>query len=150
MLLLDLENCDAGYSPTRWQRAQLPTRYQDKVAAIFDGIDTALWRPLTNVARRIAGWNLPADKRIVTYVSRGMESMRGFDIFMRVADRLTRSRDDVLFVVVGEDRVAYGGDRRFTGDKTFKQWVLAQGDYQLDRILFVGRLPPPELARCSR
>ena len=28
MLLLDLDNCDAGYSPTRWQRDQLPTIYQ--------------------------------------------------------------------------------------------------------------------------
>lgn len=147
ILLLDLENCDAGYSPTQWQRAQLPDLYQHKIAAIFDGIDTSLWRPLSGVGRRIAGWDLPADKRIVTYVSRGMESMRGFDIFMRIADRLTRTRPDVLILVVGEDRVAYGGDHRFTGDKTFKQWVLDQGDYALDRILFAGRIPPPELAR---
>jgi hypothetical protein len=43
MLLLDLENCDAGYSPTQWQRSQLPPRYHDKVTTIFDGIDTTVW-----------------------------------------------------------------------------------------------------------
>ena len=27
-LLLDLENCDAGYSPTEWQRSRLPSIFQ--------------------------------------------------------------------------------------------------------------------------
>lgn len=147
MLLLDLENCDAGYSPTCWQRSRLPERYQQKITTIFDGIDTSLWRPRAGVPRRIAGWDLPGDKRIVTYVSRGMESMRGFDIVMRVASHLTRTRDDVLFVIVGEDRVVYGGDRRFTGNKTFKQWVLEREPCDLSRVLFVGRIPPRELAQ---
>jgi glycosyltransferase involved in cell wall biosynthesis len=53
----------------------------------------------------------------------------------------------VIFAVVGEDRVAYGGDKRFTDGKSFKQWVLEQDDYDLERILFLGRIPPPELAR---
>ena len=40
MILLDLDNCDAGYSPTLWQRDRLPTEYHSKVAVIHDGIDT--------------------------------------------------------------------------------------------------------------
>jgi glycosyltransferase involved in cell wall biosynthesis len=76
-----------------------------------------------------------------------MESLRGFDLFMRMAKRLCEWRDDVMFLVVGEDRIAYGGDRRFTQGKTFKQWVLAQDDYDLSRILFLGRLAAPDLAR---
>lgn len=146
-LLLDLENCDAGYSPTMWQRNQLPAEFHTKVIPIFDGIDTDFWRPTEAPSRRIGGWDLPADKRIVTYVSRGMESIRGFDIFMKVAKRICEERSDVIFVVVGEDRVAYGGDMRFTGNKTFKQWVLDQDDYDLDRILFLGRIPPADLVR---
>ncbi len=146
-LLLDLENCDAGYSPTKWQRSQLPQEFHSKVEPIFDGIDTSFWKPVELTSRKIAGWDIPADKRVVTYVSRGMESMRGFDIFMKVAKRLCEQRSDVVFLVVGEDRVAYGGDHRFTGGKTFKQWVLQQDDYDLDRILFLGRIPPTELVR---
>jgi glycosyltransferase involved in cell wall biosynthesis len=146
MLLLDLENCDAGYSPTHWQRDQLPNVYHNKVQTIFDGIDTSIWRPRQDVERRVGSWSLPDDVRIITYVSRGMESMRGFDIFMRVAKRICEERKDVVFVVVGEDRIAYGGDKRFTGGKTFKQWVLAQDDYDLNRILFAGRIRPAELA----
>jgi glycosyltransferase involved in cell wall biosynthesis len=146
-LLLDLDNCDGGYSPTNWQQQQLPERYHDKIDVIFDGIDRSVWLPMTDGPRRVANWNIPDHMRIVTYVSRGMESLRGFDIFMKVAKRICDLRNDVVFVVVGEDRVAYGGDGRFTGDKTFKQWVLSQDEYDLDRILFVGRLPPRELAQ---
>lgn len=144
-LLLDLHNCDAGYAPTDFQRAQLPVEYQAKVRCIFDGIDTSFWKPVGSPSRRVAGVEVPADHQVVTYVSRGLESLRGFDIFMRVAAGICRQRSDVTVLVVGEDRVAYGGDARFTGGKTFKQWVLENNDFDLSRIHFVGRIPPSQL-----
>lgn len=147
VFLLDLQACDAGYSPTEFQRSQLPGEYQGKVETIFDGIDTDFWRPVSTPSRWVGGWDLSSDKKVVTYVSRGMESMRGFDLFMKIAKRICDRRSDVLFVVVGEDRVAYGGDLRFTGGQTFKQWVLSQDAYDLDRILFLGRIAPSELNR---
>jgi len=84
---------------------------------------------------------------VVTYVSRGMESIRGFDIFMQVARRLCQRRRDVLFVVVGEDRVCYGGDEEFTGRKSFKEWVLARDEYDLSRFVFTGPVPVGTLAQ---
>lgn len=146
-LLLDLDNCDAGYSPTVWQRNQLPKEFHTKVQPIFDGIDTLFWKPVDVASRTIAGLEIPADMKVVTYVSRGMESIRGFDIFMKVAKRLCDMRSDVVFIVVGEDRIAYGGDARFTNGKTFKQWVLEQDDYDLNRIRFTGRIAPTDLVR---
>src|SRR4029077_15523070 len=76
-----------------------------------------------------------------TYVSRGMESIRGFDIFMQAAKRLCQRRRDVLFLVVGEDRVCYGGDEEFTGKKSFKKWVLERDEYDLSRFVFTGPVP---------
>jgi glycosyltransferase involved in cell wall biosynthesis len=146
MLLLDLESCTLGYTPTRWQRERLPALFHGKIRTIFDGVDTTFWRPRTDVSRQVGGRNLPADVRLVTYVSRGMESMRGFDIFMKMAKRLCDRRRDVLFAVVGQDRVCYGGDEKHTGGKSFKEWVLAQDDYDRSRFLFLGLLPPAELA----
>lgn len=145
-LLLDLENCDLGYSPTRWQHSLLPQPFRGKVRTIFDGIDTAIWRPQPGVPRRVGERTIRDDVRIVTYVARGMESMRGFDVFMRVAKRIYQERSDVLFVVVGQDRVCYGADQEFTGSRTFKEWVLEQDDYDLSRFLFTGMLPPAALA----
>ncbi len=145
-LLLDLENCDVGYSPTRWQRERLPKIFHDKVRVLFDGVDTNLWRPRQGLPRRVGDRLVPNDVKIVTYVARGMESMRGFDIFMKAARLLCRRRPDVLFVVVGQDRVCYGGDKEVTGPLSFKEWVLARDDYDLSRFVFTGLLPTTALA----
>jgi glycosyltransferase involved in cell wall biosynthesis len=144
-LLLDLDNCDAGYSPTRWQRGLFPATYRQKIRVIFDGIDTSLWRPLPEKRRQIGNWMVPEGTRVVTFVSRGMESIRGFDIFMKIAKVLCERRCDVVFFVVGEDRICYGGDAEFTGSPSFKQWVLARDSYDLSRIVFTGLLPTPTL-----
>ncbi len=147
MLLLDLENCDQGYSPTHWQHDRLPAAFHDKVRVVFDGIDTDLWRPLPDVRCRIGGRVVPDEVRLVTYASRGLESMRGFDVFMKVAKRLCDRRQDVVFAVVGEDRGFYSGDEQVTGGRSFREWVLSQDDYDLSRFFFLGRLPAPALAR---
>jgi glycosyltransferase involved in cell wall biosynthesis len=145
MILVDLETCTAGYAPTHWQLSLFPAAYQHKLTAIFDGVDTNLWqrRP---VARRI-GDRVVGDKtRIVTYVSRGFEAMRGFDIFMRTAKRIYQERPDVLFVCVGGEQICYGGDLKHVRTKTFKEHVLAQDTYDLEKFLFLGRVPPEQLA----
>lgn len=145
MLLLDLENCTLGYSPTRWQRDRLPGRYHDKVHVVFDGIDTDFWRPRPDAARQVAGRAVPEGTKIVTYAARGMESIRGFDIFMKMAARLCERRRDVVFIVAGQDKVCYGGDDKITGTTSFKDWVLSQGCYDLSRFMFVGFVPPQTL-----
>ncbi len=146
-ILLDLDNCDLGYSPTEWQRSLLPAEYRPKVRTVFDGIDTNLWKPVPGAPRQIAGRDVPAGTKIVTYVSRGMESMRGFDIFLRMAKILGDRRKDVVFAVVGKDRVCYGGDEKYTGGKSFKDWVLARDNYDLSRFFFTDLLPEAALAR---
>jgi glycosyltransferase involved in cell wall biosynthesis len=147
LLLLDLENCDAGYAPTQWQRSRLPRVFQPKIETIFDGIETEIWWPRRSRHLQLGPLRIDEGTKLVTYVSRGFESLRGFDRFMQVAQQLCRYRPDVLCLVVGEDRVVYGGDARFTGDQTFKQWVLAREPYDLSRIRFLGRVEPRTLAR---
>lgn len=147
MLLLDLDSCDVGYSPTEWQRSRLPATYHDRVRVIFDGIDTRLWCPREGTPRRIGDRSIPADTRIVTYVARGMESMRGFDIFMKVAKLLCDRRQDVVFVIVGQDRICYGSDEEGGPQKSFKEVVLSRAKYDLSRFIFTGLMPTPSLAQ---
>jgi glycosyltransferase involved in cell wall biosynthesis len=147
MLLLDLQYCAAGYCPTHWQHSTLPPAYAGKVEVIFDGVDREIWRRHDRVPRLVGNREVPADTRIVTYVSRGFESMRGFDIFMKTARRIYQERPDVVFAVVGEDRVAYGGDLKYIPETSFKEHVLKQDDYDLSKFAFLGRIPPAELAR---
>src|SRR5438552_11265602 len=71
--------------------------------------------------------------------------MRGFDVLMRVAKRVCEADPGVVFLVVGEDRVAYGGDLKYVQARSFKEHVLAQDEYDLRRILFLGRVEPQVL-----
>jgi len=146
MILLDLEECRGGYSPTHWQRSLCPEAYRAKIQVVHDGVDTQVWHPREKVAAR-ATLGLDPDARVVTYVSRGLESMRGFDVFMRAAKRICESDPRAVCLVVGEDRVAYGGDLKRVGGTSFKEHVLAQDDYDLGRIRFLGQIPPATLAQ---
>ncbi len=147
MILLDLEYCTAGYTPTAYQASLLPGAYAEKVTTLHDGIDTTFWRRRETAGRTLGELALDPGEKLVTYVSRGLESMRGFDMFMEATKHICAERDDVRIVVVGDERVHYGGDERFTGGKSFKQHVLERGGHPLDRIRFSERVPPDTLAQ---
>ncbi len=156
MILLDLQNCDAAYAPTHFQRSRFPAEYLPKIDVIFDGIDRAVYhghaealRPpvAQRGPRTVCGVDLPAGARVMTYVSRGFESMRGFDLFLEAAARVTAQVPEAHVIVVGTDRIAYGGDAQYIAPATsFKDWVIARGQYDLTRVHFVGRVPPATLA----
>lgn len=149
--LHELLTCDAGYAPTHWQRNCFPDRFRDKIEVHFDGIDTQMYRPARvkreEAAALLAGCSVPAGTRMVTFVARGLESMRGFDVFMQLARRLCRLRSDVLFVVVGAEQSCYGWDPLHTGQMSFKKWVLEQDEYDRSRFVFLGQIEPAKLAR---
>ncbi|MDB5320651.1 MAG: glycosyltransferase [Phycisphaerales bacterium] len=157
MILLDLQNCDAAYTPTQFQKSRFPAEYQSGLEVIFDGVDRSVYHghdealrpaPGTRGVRTIAGREVGPDTRVVTYVSRGFESMRGFDIFMKAAKKICTQHPDVLFFVVGTDRIAYGGDESYIAPhKSFKDWTMAQDKYDLSKFVFTGRMLPPDLGR---
>jgi glycosyltransferase involved in cell wall biosynthesis len=157
MILLDLQNCDAAYAPTHFQKSRFPAEYQPKIETIFDGVARDVYHGLEDALRppvsqrqprTICGVSITAATRIVTYVSRGFESMRGFDIFIKVANRISREYSDVIFIVVGSDRIAYGGDASYIGDaKNFRQWVLDREPIDPARFAFLGNINPLELAK---
>jgi glycosyltransferase involved in cell wall biosynthesis len=144
--LLNLAAADSGLTPTQWQRQSFPERWRSKIEVHFDGIDTDLYRP-REVPRRIAGEPIPAETRIVTFAARGLESMRGFDLFVQVARRVMRETGDVIFVVAGDDGVYYGWDCERTGGQSFKDWALERADVDRTRFVFLGQVEPEELAR---
>ncbi|HZN67480.1 MAG TPA: glycosyltransferase, partial [Tepidisphaeraceae bacterium] len=147
MILLDLDNCDRGWCPNESQRSLFPREYLPKIDAIPEGIDTALWRRRADARLTLGdGTPLPPGTRVVTYVSRGFELMRGFDIFMEVAKRIVERVPEVVFVVVGSDRVYYGGEASLVEDGKFGRHVLRSGKYDLSRFCFPGQVPQETLA----
>lgn len=148
MTLLDLDNCDTAWTPTNHQRTLMPREYHEKIDVVHDGIDTEAFRRMLGVPRRLPdGTEVPAGTRIVTYASRGFEMLRGFDVFMKMARRVYQQYPDVLFVVAGRDEVFYGSQKQRGGHRSFRERVLAEGDYDLSKFRFVGKLPQAGLAR---
>jgi glycosyltransferase involved in cell wall biosynthesis len=148
-VLVALADCDSGYSATAWQRSTFPPRFQRKIEVHFDGIDDQFYRP-GPAPREILGRSIPEGTRVVTFVSRGLESVRGFDLFMEVARRIALERPDVLFVVAGNEETYYGWDKLHTGQPSFKQWVIDRGQFDLSRFVFLGQVDPARLAEVLR
>lgn len=140
-LLTDLYACDAGMSPTYWQRSQFPREYHEKIRVIHDGIDTNYFQPNAEAERFFpeVGLDLRKAEEIVTYVGRGMEPYRGFPQFMEAVALLQQRRPECHVVIVGEDRMAYGG-RKAPEGKTYKEWLLESLELDLSRIHFTGML----------
>ncbi len=144
MILIDLDSCDAGYTPTRWQKQLFPREWDNKLDIIHDGVDLDFWQRSAG-PRRIGDELIDDDTRIVTYVARGLEAMRGFDIFVRLANRIAEQMDNVIFVVVGSDRICYGNDRRHIKTNSFREHVIRAEQPDLKRFRFLGTVPPAEL-----
>jgi glycosyltransferase involved in cell wall biosynthesis len=144
---LHLHSVDACYTPTTWQRDTAPAEMRHKLRVIFDGVDTELFQP--RPVRRPAqfrGLTIGPDTRVVTYVSRGLESARGFDLFMKAARRISREYPDVVFLIAGDERTNYGHEQHHIGKQSFKQYVLSQDSYDLSKFHFLGLIPPADLA----
>ena len=81
---LNLEHCDAGVSPTEWQRSRHPLAYQGKIALAHEGVDTELLGPDASAHLTLPnGHTVRAGDPVITYVARNLEPYRGFHTFMR-------------------------------------------------------------------
>ena len=146
-VLAALTQADAGYSATHWQKQTFPRRFWPKIEVHFDGIDTEFYRP--DRAQRpyvLDGRTIGDSTRVVTFVSRGLESVRGFDIFLKIAEQIARECDDVLFVIAGSEDVYYGWDALRSGGKSFARWSWDRTSLDPSRVLSLGQVSPETLA----
>ena len=138
--LLNLELCDVGVTPTKWQYKQMPEVYKPKIKIIHEGIDTKFCSPAPSGKRPglvldDVKLNLPEGTEIITYVSRGFEIYRGFPYFMDAIRIVLRNRPNAHVVIVGKDRICYGAQLK---DTTYLKEEEKKGGYPTDRVHFVG------------
>ena len=140
--LLALADCDAGISPTTWQRSTFPEHYQHKISVCHEGIDVDTARPNPNAVFRLpSGQELRRTDEIVTFAARNLEPLRGYHVFMRALPRIMTARPRAQFVVIGGDEVSYGAPP--SGGTTWKSVFFDEVADRIDhkRIHFTGRLP---------
>jgi glycosyltransferase involved in cell wall biosynthesis len=140
-ILFGLDTMDWGLSPTRWQAAQFPQHYQERISVVFDGIDTDVVSPGRKRSLSLGAPAVtftPADE-IVTFVNRNFEPYRGFHTFMRALPRLLELRPRARVVLVGGEERGYGS----VPDKgTWREQFLAEVRERIDlsRVHFVGKV----------
>jgi glycosyltransferase involved in cell wall biosynthesis len=149
--LLDLEQTALGWTPTEWQRGLFPAEYRDALMVLHDGVDTrrfvrSAWHARGTGPRTIAGRVIPESTRVVSFVARSLDRLRGLDRFLIAADAVLRARPDAMIVVVGDPIVRRGLDVAFH-NKDYSAHLLAQRP-SLDsrRLWFVGASPPSTVA----
>ncbi len=140
--LMNLERCDAGVSPTAWQRSLHPETYQPKISVAHEGIDTAFMAPDPADRFTLAdGRVLKPGDPVLTYVARHLEPYRGFHVFLRALPEIQRRNPDAITVIVGGDGVSYG--RKPKDAPNWREKLLAEVGARLDlsRVIFTGQLP---------
>jgi glycosyltransferase involved in cell wall biosynthesis len=149
--LLDLEQAALAWAPTSWQRSLFPAEYRDSFLVQHDGVDTRRFAPSPrrsdrSEARSIAGRVIPSSSRVVSFVARSLDRLRGLDRFLKLADVLLRSSPDVLCIVVGDRIVRRGLDVAFH-NRDYVAYSLEQNPpFDRDRLWFLGPRAPSVVA----
>jgi glycosyltransferase involved in cell wall biosynthesis len=149
--LLQLEAADWGVAPTQWQWSRYPDWARSRISVVHEGVDTRFASPDGPAEFALAdGRTFRRGDPLVTYVARHLEPYRGFHSFMRALPELQRLRPDAHVVVVGGEGVSYGSPP--PGGGSWKTTLLAELEGQLDlsRIHFTGRVPYGQLLALFR
>lgn len=79
------------------------------ISVIHNGIDNnTIFYPRSQAREQMAEkYNLPKDKKYVLYVSPGLSTLKGFDLFLELVDKC--KNDDLQFLLVGGE---YSGDEK--------------------------------------
>jgi len=138
--LLNLEQCDAAVTPTRWQHGLHPLAYRDKIVVAHEGVDIDRLGPDPHAVLRLPdGTLLRAGDPVVTYVSRKLEPYRGFHQFMRALPTILQTHPTCRVLVVGADGAGYG--RSPVDAPDWRTKLLAENPMDLRRVHFLGRVP---------
>jgi glycosyltransferase involved in cell wall biosynthesis len=145
--LLDLENGSAAWTATNWQRGLFPAEYRGDFHVHHDGVDTRRHAPGDRSGtRKILGRSVPAETRVVTFVARSLDRLRGFDRFLSLAAGLLRDRSDVICIGLGDPVVRRGLDVEFH-QRDYKAHLLAAlAPLDPERLWFPGHLLPDSVA----
>ena len=149
--LLDLEQAATAWTPTEWQRGLFPAEYRDDFLVLHDGVDArrfarSPWHAKRSGPRSISGRLIPDSTRVVTFVARSLDRLRGFDRFLQVADAVLRARPDTLIVIAGDPIVRRGLDVAFHNKDYPAHLMAQQPPADAGRLWFLGVATPGVVA----
>jgi glycosyltransferase involved in cell wall biosynthesis len=146
-----LHDASLAILPTHYQASTFPLEWHKKILVLHEGIDDSLFKQVRLNSLQI-GENilLGADKKVITFISRNLEPMRGFPEFMRTAPEIQAIDKSIHILVIGGDEVSYSN--KGPNDRPWREVMMNELRDSLDsqRIHFIGRLPHQELIKIYR
>ena len=130
---------DEIVTPTLWQKQQLPVNLQRTTHVIHEGVDTDYFVYNENWKNN--------EYTTITYATRGMEPMRGFEEMVKAMKIVLSKKKDIRLIIAGEDKVFYGGSR--SDGMTYGAWArrILKEHILENRVMFTGRLAFKKYAR---
>jgi glycosyltransferase involved in cell wall biosynthesis len=141
--LLAWPDCDARWTPTRWQASLFPQELRGNLAVRHEGIDTKTIRPDPSTKVRLKdGSTFCAGGETLTFVNRGMEPYRGLHTFIRALPDILERRPEARVLVVGSQGETPYGNTPADGSTWLARLLREHGGkIDLSRVHFLGRIP---------
>lgn len=141
--LVNIEVVDLGHCPTYWQRDRFPTSFHDRMYVCHDGISTEKLLPDADASITLGRFGRPMtkDDEIVTFMSRNLETTRGFHQFMRALPKIQAERPNARFIVIGGNDVSYGGKSKHPGGLRAQMEAEVGDRVDWERVHFLGQVP---------
>lgn len=134
-----LVRSDFGISPTFWQKSRYPEQLQSSISVSFDGIDCKHVVPSHSARLEFGGRIFDRSLELVTFVSRNLEPLRGFHVFMRSLPDLLRRKPHAQVLIAGGDGVSYS---RPAPSGSYRAALMCELGSSVDwgRVHFLGKL----------
>jgi glycosyltransferase involved in cell wall biosynthesis len=129
--------------PTPFQASTFPASLRERITVHHEGIDVAAAARRPDARLAVPGGpTLTAETPVVTFISRTLEPLRGFHIFMRALPALLAACPEAHVVIIGSD-AAQGYGATAPGGSTWKEAMLREvgGAIDATRVHFLERVP---------
>jgi len=146
MSLAAIADSDALICPTLYQRDSFPSHLRQRFHVIHEGVDMRALAPYAKRCLVMAnGLELRSGDPVVTYCSRHLEPLRGFPTMMRSLALLQQRHSGVQVIIVGDNGHGYGPASEHPGGHYGALLEELEGQLDLDRIHFLGRVEYQQL-----
>jgi len=126
--LIELLHCDAAFVPSMHLHGLLPAEFSYKARVLFEGCDTALYKPVKRNGALVFGEHFPEDVPLVSFVSARLDPGHGMPTFLNAARQIHKRRPDALFAICGREV-------KHRGRPTLRQRMTKAG-MPMDRFIF--------------
>ncbi|KIC49673.1 glycosyltransferase family 4 protein [Tateyamaria sp. ANG-S1] len=140
---MNINVVDLGHSPTYWQRDRFPKQFHDKIYVCHDGIRTDTLKPNKKAQVNLGRIGRPLTRKdeVVTFMSRNLETTRGYHQFMRAVPHIQKARPSARILVIGGNDVSYGGKNKHPGGLRGQMEAEVGHLIDWDRLHFLGQVP---------